>query len=358
LLLFAFQANDPALFEIMSVRSVQAVGTDASGGALDGDPVLFLKVVRAQYGTKRGGDGTYVWGTNQDQIFVIPRASLTVLSNLAFPGLAQTGSTGTFILAPESAWVTADISDIYDVANNPSGLSTEFDYLFGLHYAPTITVVKKLQNGATIAIWFTQGYLISDTIQLLLNIQDSNANLAHVSIVGLMGDQKFILYSQNLPPLPSHNALIELTFPFSASWRLEVTTLNIFGDSSTLQIPEDYASTSIFVDDFANTSPSPTLNSYEIVGGQVTNLTFGKSLVNGYTIHWQLKPRGTPPDAQGAGGGVWNTGLAWHASVVAGTTVYTSDAIPAFPKGTKTLYAWMGNGSDPNSKTVQWNIDL
>ena len=297
-------------------------------------------------------------GGTRTHFYAIPRSAVNALSNLAFPGLADSGATATFILAPESAWVTAEISDLYDPANNPTGLATEFSYTFGSHYPPAISVVGKWKNGVAIPAWFTQGYAMTDVITLLINATDRNANLAHLSIVGLAGDQKITLYSQNLPPQPSQNILITLQFPFSASWRLEVTALDIFGNNSTLQIPEDYPQTSIFVDGVSNTSPTPTINSYTVVGSQVTNLTFGIFLVNGYTIHWQLKARGTPPDAQGAG--TWNTGLTYNSSIVDGNTVFTSTAVPPFPKGTKTLYAYMSYSGTPsaiNSVTVQWNID-
>jgi hypothetical protein len=347
ILLFAVRADNPALFEIMSVRSVTSEGMDTAVNK----PVIFVNVLRTQFGTLYGGDGSYVWGTNpNDVIMIIKKSSLTPLSHENFPFYHDHGTTINLRLAPASAWVQADIDDLYDPASNPEGLSTAFDYSFNDLYAPTVSLLQIVRNGGQIAGWGVVSFITTDSIQILLNVQARNNNLAHITITGLRGDEQTTLYSSNLKPQSSQNVLIQLKFPRPGGWRLRINALDLAGNNVAFLTPDD--GTIILVGGTPTTSVSPCLETWAVVGSQVTGLKFGIFSYNSLTLFWQVKPRGTAPNAQGAGGGVWHSISSWNALA----SGYDSAAIPNFAAG-QTLYAYTTTSGQANSDTIQFNID-
>ncbi|HLX68851.1 MAG TPA: hypothetical protein VKV04_04405 [Verrucomicrobiae bacterium] len=332
LLLFAFQANNPALFEIMSVRSVQAVGTNASGGPLNGYPVLFLKVYRAQFGTQPGGDGSYIWGTNPaDQIFVTPRASVTALSNLAFPGLAGSASSATFILAPESAWVTAEISDIYDVANNPGGLSTEFIYTFADLYGPTVTWISE-QNQPSSGSFsdissYSGSFLTTDTFYFTFQLNTSTgANIVAATLTATLGTQQLTLWSQTFnSPVPDP---VSVQFQLPAGlWSLSVNVRCDDGTQTDAPLTLVGSATAVTVQVNAPsppTAPSPIIDTYNQSGSTISDLKFGP-LPTGLTVLYQTVTYGAAYNPSG-----------WHTASSLGGGIYGT--VPNFTKP-KYLYA-------------------
>lgn len=352
LVLFAFQASNPAVFEIMSVRSVQAVGTDSSGGALNGDPVLFLKVVRAQYGTLPGGDGVYVWGTNpSDQIFVIPRASITAFSNLAFPGLAASNSSATFILAPESAWVTAQISDIYDVANNPTGLSTEFVYAFEDIYGPDITWIQQQYavSGGTFGTIssFSGTFVDTDTFLFTFQIDTSTgANIVAATLTGIVGNQQVTLWAQTFNSAQSQIVTVQFQLPSAGTWNLSVNARCDDGTQTNQPLTLVGSTTPVTMQMTGPVAPSPVISSYTVSGSTIEHLKFGP-LPSGLTVYYQVQNYGVAYNPSG-----------WTAATYLGSGIYGT--VPNFTDSptNKFLYAYCHQSGVSDSPVALWSFPV
>jgi hypothetical protein len=343
IVLFAIRADDPALFEIMTVRSVQAVGTDSGGGALNGDPVIFVKVVRAQFGTLPGGDGSYVWGTNtNDKIFVIPRAAINALSNLAFAGLAANASSATFILAPESAWVTSAISDIYDLANNPTGLSTEFIFAFEDLYGPDITWVQQQYStgGAFSNITgFSGTFADTDTFLFTFQIDTSTgANIVAATLTGSVGNQQVTLWSQTFNSPVSQVVAVQFQLPSAGNWNLTVNARCDDGTQTNAPLTLVGSTTPAMMQMTGPVAPSPIISSYTQSGSTISHLKFG-TLPSGLTLYYQVVTYGA------AYSGSWIT-ASYLGSGIYGTVANFTEP--------KYLYAYCTQAGSTDSPVQVW----
>lgn len=344
LVVFAFQANNPALFEIMSLRSVQAVGTDATGGQFNGDPVLFLKVVRAQFGTQPGGDGGYIWGTNpNDKIFVIPRSAITALTNLAFPGLAASSASATFILAPESAWVTAEISDIYDVANNPTGLSTEFVYAFDDLYGPDITWIQQqyqVSGGSFSNIAsFSGSFVDTDTFLFTFQIDTSTgANIVAATLTGIVGNQQVTLWSQTYNSAQSQVVTVQFQLPSAGMWNLSVNARCDDGTQTNQPLTLVGSTTPVTMQITGPIAPSPIIDAYNQSGLTISGLKFGP-LPTGLTVLYQVVAYGS------------SYGSTWSTAAYLGSGIYGT--VPTFTEE-KYLYAKCQQTGATDSPVQVW----
>lgn len=349
LLVFAFQSGNPSLFEIMTVQSVQAVGTDSNPDTrVNGKSVLFLKVNRAQFGTLIGGDGSYSFGF-ADSVFIIPRRAVNSLTHAAFPGLASSESSATFILAPDSAWVNAEASDIYDPANNPSGLSTEFSYTFGNIFSPSVTWILQQQNGSNISS-FSGAFLTTDNFYFSFQMNASpGGKIVAASLTGMIGEQQVTLWSQTYDPSTQQNAAVAFQLTTPGLWSLSLNVrcddgtqinapLALVGSTTPVQMQVNTVSTTY--------APTPILvdGDYRRVGQFVTALKFGP-LPTGLTVLYQLQPRGTAYNPSG-----WSTA----STTSGGGTFYGT--VPNFVKGNKTLYAKCQKSGSTDSPIVSWNL--
>lgn len=344
ILVFLIQKADPSKFEIMSLQSFEAAAPIYLN---QGTRNYNCRVVRGAFGTQLGGDGAHVW-TLDDIAFIIKKSDIASFGHESFASLANAAATANFIIAPESAWVIADTADIYDPANNPAGLSTNLSYEFANLYSPKVSMLQLMRNGVQFYDWSSLSFETTDVVTALYNIESLNGELAHITITGTRGDEETTLYSSNLQPLQSQNVWVRFQFPRAGSWRLRINALDLDGNSSAAIDPD--SGKTIFVG--TGTSIGPCVESYEVIGSQVINLKFGIFYSNVHTLYWQIKNRGTAPDAQGAGGGVWNSINVWNGLA----TGYDSAAIANFATG-KTLYVYTTTPAKANSDTIQFNID-
>lgn len=342
LLLVAVRADNPALFEVMSVRSVQAV-TGAGG------PYLLVKVWRAQFGTQLGGDGSYDFGTNADKAFIIFRDQLNPIGHAAFPGLAESSSTATFILAPESAWVTASTSDLYDPANNPTGLATEFTYTFDDIYLPTVTWIAQLKGGAggTVIGSFPGPFLTTDVFYFSFEITSEQDNIIGASLTASLGDQQLTLWSQNFAPAGQYSQSVEFSLPAQGLWNMSVNVL--CSDGNQVNYPLTLVGSPTPVQIQINTPATvycqtAIIFSYEKTRLIINQLKFGK-ITTGLTVYYQLQPRNT----------AYNP-ASWIALTEnpVGSGIY--GVVANFQTGTKSLYAYTHDGVHADSPIVSWNL--
>jgi|GEM_PF-3595852 len=351
LLLFAFKKANPSLFEIMGVTSIQAATSGTSLGAPAG---YYVQLRRQQYGTLFGGDGVNDFGPN-DIIFIIQRSQLPIFTHEAFQGLEESASTASFILAPQSAWVSADISDLYDSANNPSGLSNKFSYAFNNLFAPTVTWIQQLKaasgtlpsDGAVIAS-FAGSFLTTDTFLFSFQLNAGpGAKLISASLTGKVGEQQLTLWSQTFSPSLQQNLAVAFSLTVPGLWNLAVTArcddeseisypLTLVGSATPVQVQVNTPTTTY--------APTPMINTYSTRRNILTGLNFG-ALPAGLTVLYQLQPRGTAYNPAG-----WS-----NAAVLSGGgTIYGT--VPNFESGQKTLYAKSQQGGATDSPVASWNL--
>jgi hypothetical protein len=341
ILVFAFQAADPSKFEIMGLTSITAATRSYPALGAFG---YVVGVNRQQYGTPFGGDGVYNWTTN-DIIFVIPKALLTPLIHESFPGLIQSEGSANFILAPESAWVVADISDLYDPANNPSGLSVLYDYTFSDVFLPSVIWIQQLQNGAAIAS-FAGAFLTTDVFYFAFQLSAPGANLVNASLTAFLGEQQVTLWSQNFPPSPQQNAAVNFSLG-AGLWNVFINVLCDDGNqvSYPLTLPGSAVPVQMTVNTPATTyAPTPIILTYTKKDTNITGLQFGV-MPTGLTVKYQLQNRGVALNPAS-----WLT----LAESPAGSGKYGT--VPNFKVGAKTLYAFSQLAGSTDSAPVSWNL--
>jgi hypothetical protein len=337
ILIFAFQSANPALFEIMKVNSV------TSGATL-----LGVSVQRQAYGTLYGGDGTHNF-TDNDFAFIVFKDDLTPLSHDSFAALHKVNGAANFLLAPRSAWMDADPADLYDPASNPDGLSTTFSYTFNNIYAPTLTWISQQYDGADITDWGAT-FDTGKVFKLSFEVKDTNADLTHVAINAVLGQELVTLYSQNFDPSSSQVGVLAFTLPKNGRWKIFVDVLDSSGNQARYFLPTADGS-SILVNHNNNNSGTPIIYSYDVRGNFIANLIFGYQRTS-TTVKWQIKNRGVAHDATGTGG-VWTTAPTYGAAV-GSTQLY--GPVANFQRGTKTLYAFTQHSGDNDSAVVEWNL--
>jgi hypothetical protein len=347
ILLFAFQAANPALFEIMSVRAISA-----PGNGLAGTPSLFVQVVRSQFGSLKGGDGSHIWGSNvNDIVFIQQKTGIEVLSHPLFATLQSTGATMNMRLVPSSAWVAGDINDLYDPASNPGGLASAFAYTWNSLYAPTATWGQLLQNGAQITN-FAVTFSTTDVFNFTANITDTNGDLAHAALIAIQGQQEVTLWASNF----SGGAFASKQIQFSLGtglWSIELRMLDLADNSSVL--PLTYGGNAVTMTVNATYAPTPVIYQYNASGRFITGLVFGQLPgPTGYTVYYQLQPSGTPYNPAS-----W-IACAVNVNIHLPHYCYGDPAagyvVPPFLHATKTLYAYASQTAKTDSAVVSWNL--
>lgn len=335
LLMFAFKASNPALFEIMSVTGIAAASTYPP------QDFYTISLKRAQFGTQIGGNGTDF--SAGDFFFIIRRAGLTPLSHQAFEGLELSNSTANFILAPQSAWVDASISDLYDPTNNPSGLSVNFSYTFANTFAPTVTWIALLDGGAggTVISSFASAFATTDVFYFSFQLNaPPGAQVISASLIAGVGEQQVTLWSNVFTPSNQVNAAAQFSIPTQGLWTI---TLNVqCNDGSQTNAPLTLSGTPVQIRIGATYAPTPTLDGYTKVFKQITNLKFGV-LPSGVTVLYQLQARGTAYNSSG-----------WTTAGSLGGGLY--GPVPNFQTGAKTLYAKCQESGATDSPVVSWNL--
>lgn len=349
ILLALFQAGNTNNFELMSVKSLTALG----GGK------YFINVRRQQYGTLYGGDGSYVWGTNKGDIAVlIRRDKVTPLYNKAFDVAVQNAATVDFILSSHSALVTGDPTNIYDQAQNPSALSTQWAYTFSNPYSPSGRFTLLLRNEAVISD-LTAAFAVTDTFKFSFQMFSPDGKLTSASLIAAMGSREYVLWSNNFQKSYVQSAVAKFTFPVIGSWFVYLSVSDSDGNRTKIPITTTKIPINIAA---AGTCPTPVLYDYSVsndnpyygyaalgailaasTGTQlVTAVTFGW-LPTGLTVKYQIQPNGT-----GWSAGAWQTAtpgatsggnqqyVASQASQVGTPFVFVPGQYKLFAKCTKT----------------------
>jgi hypothetical protein len=184
LLLIAFQSDNPTLFEIMSVKGIEAAGA-----------MKLCTIVGGTYGTLRGGGGDD-WSQG-DRVFLVPRTAIVAFEHLAFPSLRDGSQTAEFLLAPQSAWVQADITDLFDPAENPDGLCTTISYDFTDPYRPSVAWRILQVNGADISDFDTV-FEPDDVFDFTWEMQAVGAGLASAQLIARLGGAETIIWAQSI----------------------------------------------------------------------------------------------------------------------------------------------------------------
>lgn len=295
-----------------------------------------------KFGTPFGGNGTD-FGPG-DLIFIIPRSALNPLSHRAFEGLEESGSSASFILAPQSAWQDASISDLYDPANNPTGLSVELSYTFDNVFGPTVTWVQQEQPPGTAISSYSGTFLNTAIFYFAFQMNAGpGANVISASLTGTVGEQNITLWSNVFQPATQINAAAQFTLPQTGTWNLALNVL--CDDGSQVVAPLTLSGNSVTIQvDVSGTSyaPSPVIHSKSTVGKYITNLKFSAP-GSGVTVVYQLQNRGTAYNPSG-----------WTAAGSLGGGLF--GPVPNFVKGTKTLFAKASQTGNTDSAVVSWNL--
>ncbi len=348
-LLFAFRADNPALFEIMSVRGISAAGTVA------GKPYWFVQVFREYFGTPLGGDGSYSWGTNaNDVMFIMRKGAITPLTHESFQGFHDNLSTINLRICPTSAWVESDIDDIYDPAVNPQGLTETLDYTWASLYASVVDWVVLEKNAVAIAS-FSGSFASTDVFNFGFQIDCRDGNLTHASLIAYQGQQEIVLWATNVSGASQLNRSVQFSLT-KGNWVVELRTLDGAGNQTTTPLTFGGDPVTIYVDSATATAPKIfTLTSLRR-SGYVNHLLFGilPSSTGGYAVHYQITARDVAPS-----GGAWIT-CGIHSTVSFGKT-YDDPAfgyIPPIAMGSagQTLWAYASKTAIANSAVVKWNF--
>ena len=337
ILIIVFQAANPALFEIMSVKSVTAAGPNQLG----------LHIRRQQFGTLLGGDGSYVF-QQYDPAFIVRKSDLLALTHNSFASLAASAAAAKFIVAPQSAWVQADITDLYDPASHPAGLSTLFNFSFANIFAPTSSLVSLLQNGTVVTNFTTTNFVAADIITANVLLKDLNADMNKVTLTGYLGATQTTLLSQTLVQNGSQVFTARFQLPADGAWDIVCTV----GDASG-NVTETTLCT-LHVKTVAAPLPPPSILGKTYKGNFVTGLTlktpntFGGVATTGLTVKYQLVARGA------AFTGSWTTVTGTPGGVPSGYTGY--GPIPNFQRETYTLWVKSTKAASNDSVVVGFNL--
>jgi len=339
LLAIVFQAANPAKFEIFRVRSIVAADTGK----------YLVKVHRNGFNTLTGGDGSYVFGADtNDPVFIIKKAGLVPYAHYSFPTLQEDALSIDLRIVPSSAWVNGDITDIYDVASNPEGLTTAFSYTFNNIYAPTLTWADLLVNAA--AINYSSAYTSTDVFNFGFDLVDKNGDLVHGALIAVKGQQEVTLWASNFPPSPFQHKNVEFKLS-KGNWNFAMNLLDASGNQSKIDLMDGANLATVYID--AGISGSPILYSVNTFGSVVIGIKWGRHIA-GIDFYWQLKARNVAYVP-----GAFHTGAVTADPAVGGLYLYSStgaDPIPFFSPGTKTIYAYIHETGKVDSAIIKWNV--
>lgn len=284
-LLFLFQAANPSLFEICTVTQITAVG---------GDYDFYLK--RQQYGTLAGGDGSHVFTANDIAVAVF-RRDIVAMYHQDFPQLQVAAGVANFILSPGSPYGQDPITDIFDPIANPNGLSTNCSYTFENIYAPTVTWVNELVNGATLT--FGSPFLTTDKFRLTMLIQAPEGDAVETRWFAQNGSTIIEVGHALYPPVRTRTEVAEFTISSDGTWLVNVTVTDQSGNVKTFPLTAVGGGSPqpLTIDSSGGTvcsAPvaSPTGDSYP--NSQLVTLTCATA---GVTMYYSLVALGAPPGA-------------------------------------------------------------
>jgi hypothetical protein len=290
-----------------------------------------------------------IWYLRTGQLYIIKRSDVTALTHQSFAGLAAGSATANFILSPQSAWVDADITDIYDPANNPNGLSTKWQFAFQPIYPPSSSLISLLQNGNLVSDFTNTNFATTDVITANVQLTDANADMNKVTLTAYLGAAQVTLNSQTLAQTGSRVFTSQFSLPTAGAWDIVCTVGDASGNATQTTLCTVNVKTS------SAPLPSPAILSYTRSGLYVTNLTFktpntfGGASTTGLTVKYQLVTLG-----QSYNDANWLNVTGTPGGVPSGYTGY--GPIPNFARETYTLYAKATKTGSNDSVVVSWNL--
>lgn len=288
ILLVAIQANNPGVYELMTVGAVTAGGT----GTLT-TPVWVVNVQRAQFGTLLGGDGSYVWGTNPaDQIFIIQKSQFNALFAPTFADLAAANEFMNVLLVPANAFNAPDVSDIYDPASNPLGTVTETQYYFVNPFIPQGVFNLLLQNGVQID-FATITVSPTDVFNFSFTVTDALGELTEAALVAVgLGQQETTLWSSTFPATDFKSQSVTFSIPIG-QWAIQLRMWNNAEYDAETSVIYDGTPFLFNAGGSAN-SPVPTLFRGRKSGNSYVEYKLQAPVIAGLQVYYQTQPTGTP----------------------------------------------------------------
>ena len=234
LLLVVVRTSTPSQIEIMTVKSLTAVGSGRYNAV----------VRRAGFGTVQGGDGSSNW-TTSDKGWFIFRSELLLFSHEQIPALANAGTAITFRLVPESPWYQADVADLYVadlyvadlyVAGSSNySLTVETTYTPVDLYAPAISFVSLTKAGSAIS-WSTN-YAPTDVFVATLTLSDTQGDMVSGSLAATIGTKSVPLALTGLAGAVTTSRTVTISGLTDGDWRLVATVTDAIGRTTTKAWP-------------------------------------------------------------------------------------------------------------------------
>lgn len=271
----------PTQLEVMTLKAITAVG----------DSVYNATVRRGTWATLQGGDGVSSWEPD-DLVFVIWAAELTPFGAPTFESLAFTGGTANFRLSPGSKWFQDDVSDVYDAATNPAGLTVQTSYTFADPYAPTLSGWSLTVNGA--AFDPSSTYLATDIFVLQVTAASPIASLTGVQIQALGGSGSPVSISITTAVAGLASVLIT-SAPFTlgqGDWHIAGAVQDSAGRSTMTGYQSGGADVLVHVPATGAAPNAPTASPGSSYGEQTVTLSCSTA---GATIQYQITSGSTPP---------------------------------------------------------------
>jgi hypothetical protein len=213
LLLFLFRASDPTQFEIVSVIAIAAEG----GG------VYGVTGRRLRYGTQLGGDGSYIF-TTDDLAFLIFRSDLVPFASEDFARVSAGELQADFRLQPASVWFTPELDDVYDAGTNPNGLVTAATHDFSDPYPPSAEWLGFQANTGSGGAWqdmTTMQATQTNILRFSFRMNDRNADLVGYTLLARKGaGAPIVLATENLAPAASYARAVEFTLSQVGQYRI------------------------------------------------------------------------------------------------------------------------------------------
>lgn len=332
ILVFVSQAGAPNLYEIFSLKAVSALG----GG------VYQLTVRRTQFATKYGGDGSYVF-TTSDPAFIIARDSIVPFTHDTFETLWNEAATATFRLVPSTAWVEADVADVYNATTNPNGLTTETTFTFGDPFAPHAAWTALLENssGSFAAITtFASAFPTGTSFRFSVAGTDANGDLVGMLIQQSLGGAITVLANDHPAPTGSFTRTIQFQLSVVGSYTFFAIVTDATGrvSSEPLTLVGGTTPQTLLIQDASPTKVlAPVINPTAVINSTHTQFTIADG-TSGATIYYQIVAAGASPDL--TPGGPWTT---YSAAFIAAST--------------HTIYSYATHSGLTNSDVSSWYVE-